>query len=326
MAGTRFTPELNLDGLSPDEAFAVLGNEIRLDIIRVLWHADAAHEYDDVTDTAKTISFSKLRHQVDLDDNGRFNYHLSQLTPHFVRHTDDGYRLSGAGKQIARTVIAVSGEDHVDFSTGLDQDCPLCSAPMTAAYEDQWIRISCTECDGLFGDKAPEGSVFFSSYPAAGLTDRTPDEALTTGFYRCMLDITYLMRDICRECAGSISTSVSVCDDHQTLEREPCPHCGTRFPVWADQQCDTCGFAKRLPVEPFVLTLSPVVGFLANEGIDVLAPGFTEILELLQSRVETTVTEEPFRLSVTVEGDTETLNVSLDDDLDIVGLDRERSA
>ena len=60
MAGTRFTPELNLDGLSPDEAFAVLGNEIRLDIIRVLWHADAAHEYDDVTDTVKTISFSKL--------------------------------------------------------------------------------------------------------------------------------------------------------------------------------------------------------------------------------------------------------------------------
>jgi len=79
-------------------------------------------------------------------------------------------------------------------------------------------------------------------------------------------------------------------------------------------------------VEPFVLTLSPVVGFLANEGIDVLAPGFTEILELLQSRVETTVTEEPFRVSVTIEGDTETLNVSLDDDLDIVGLDRERSA
>ena len=82
MAGTRFTPELNLDGLSPDEAFAVLGNEIRLDIIRVLWHADAAHEYDDVTDTVKTISFSKLRHQVDLDDNGRFNYtsHSSPLT------------------------------------------------------------------------------------------------------------------------------------------------------------------------------------------------------------------------------------------------------
>lgn len=323
MAGTRFTPAINLDGLSPDEAFAVLGNEIRLDIIRVLWRADAAHEYDDVSDAATTISFSELRRQVDIDDNGKFNYHLSQLSPHFVRKTDDGYRLSGAGKQIARTVIAVSGGDHVDFSTHLEADCPLCDAPMTAAYEDQWIRVSCTECDGVFGDKAPEGSVFFSSYPAAGLTDRSPDEALASGFYRCILDITYMMRDICRECAGSISTSVSVCEDHQPREREPCPHCGTRFPVWADQRCETCGFAKRLPIEPFVLTLSPVVGFLANEGIDVLAPTFTEILDLLQTRTETTVTEEPFRVSVTIDGERGRLSVSLDDDMNVVGLDRQ---
>ena len=325
MAGARYTPELNLNGLSPDEAFGLLGNEIRLDIIRVLWHADAEHEYDDVSDTAETISFSELRRQVDLVDNGQFNYHLSQLVPHFVRHTDDGYRLSGAGKQIARTVIAVSGGDDIDFSTPLKQDCPLCSAPMTAAYEDQWIRISCTECDGVFGDKAPEGSVFFSRYPAAGLTDRTPDEALTTGFYRCILDIAYMMRDVCRECAGSISTSVSVCDEHQPLEREPCPHCGTRFPVWTDQRCQTCGFAKRLPVEPFVLTLSPVVGFLATEGIDILTPTFPEIIELLQHRVETTVTEEPLRVSVTIEGEEQSLSVSLDDDMDVVGLDRNKS-
>ncbi len=323
MTGTRFTPELDLDGLSPDEVFATLGNEIRLDIIRVLWHADAAHEYDDVTDTAKTISFSELRRQVDLKDNGQFNYHLSQLTPHFVRDTDDGYRLSGAGKQIARTVFAVSGGEHVDFSTPLEQDCPLCSAPMTATYDDQWIRISCTECDGVFGDKAPEGSVFFSNYPTAGLTNRTPDEALETGFYRCMLDIASMMRDVCQECAGSISTSLSVCDTHQTRDGEPCSHCGTRFPVWAEQRCDTCGYAKRLPVEPFVLTLSPVVGFLANEGIDVLAPDFSEILEFLQTRVETTVTEDPFRVSVTIEGQDEALSVSLDGDMNLVDLDRE---
>jgi hypothetical protein len=325
MAEPRFTPEIDLDGLSPDEAFAVLGNEIRLDIIRVLWHADAAHEYDDVSDTAETIPFSELRRQVDIDDNGQFNYHLSQLAPHFVRQTDDGYRLSGAGKQIARTVIAVSGGEDVDFSAHLEQDCPLCNAPMRATYEDQWIRISCTECDGVFGDETPEGSIFLSSYPAAGLTDRTPDEALATGFYRCMLDITYMMRDVCRECTGSISASVSVCDDHRTLEREPCPHCGTRFPVWTEQRCDTCGFAKRLPVEPFVLTLSPVIGFLDDEGIDVLAPAFTEILDLLQDRVETTVTEEPFAVSVTIEGEAKTIGVSLDDEMNVVGFDRSRS-
>ena len=202
MAKTGLTPEIDLDGLTPNEAFAVLGNEIRLDIVRVLWNADATYEYDDVSDTAETISFSELRRRVDIDDNGKFNYHLSQLVPHFIRQTADGYRLSGVGKQIARTVIAVSGPENVEFSTNLEQDCPVCTAPLTAVYEDQWLRISCTGCNGLFGDKAPDGAIFFSNYPAAGLSERTLDEAFATGFYRCMLDITYMMRDVYRECAA----------------------------------------------------------------------------------------------------------------------------
>ncbi|ELZ12423.1 hypothetical protein C478_10116 [Natrinema thermotolerans DSM 11552] len=321
MAETRLTPAIDLDGISPDEAFTILGNEIRLDIIRVLWHADAAHEYDDVSDAAKTISFSELRRRVDVDDNGKFNYHLSQLAPHFVRQTNDGYRLSGAGKQIARTVIAVSGAEDLDFSPDLEQDCPLCGAPMTATYEDQWLRISCTECDGMFGDEAPRESVFFSNYPAAGLTDRTADEALTTGFYRCMLDIAYMMRDVCRECAGSISASVSVCETHQVREGKPCAHCGTRFPVWAEQRCGTCGFAKNLPIEPFVMSLTPVIGFLDDQGIDVLAPSFDEVIDLLQTRFETAVTEDPFRVLVTIEGEATTLTVSLDDDMNVVDID-----
>lgn len=325
MTQTRFTPDLELDGLSPDEAFAVLGNEIRLDIIRVLWHADAAHKYDDISDIAETISFSELRRRVDIDDNGQFNYHLSQLTPHFVRQTEDGYRLSGAGKQIARTVIAVSGMEDLNFSADLEQDCPLCEAPMNARYEDQWLRIGCTECDGMFGDETPDGSVFFSNYPSAGLKSRTPDEALATGFYRCMLDITYMMRNVCRECAGAISASVSVCEAHRIREGGRCSTCGTRFPVWAELRCDTCGFAKRLPVEPFVMGLTPVIGFLDDYGIDVLAPSFDEVIDLLQNDFETTVTEEPFRVTVTIEGDAKTLHVSLDDDMNVVDLDRQRS-
>jgi len=121
MVESRFTPEFDLNGLSPDEAFAVLGNEIRLDIIRVLWQADAAHEYDDVSDTVGTMAFSQLRRRVGIDDNGQFNYHLSRLSPHFIRQTDCGYRLSGAGKQIARTVIAVSGEESVELTRMDDQ-------------------------------------------------------------------------------------------------------------------------------------------------------------------------------------------------------------
>jgi len=322
MAGTGLPPEIDLDGLTPDEAFAALGNEIRLDIIRVLWNADAAHEYDDVSDTAETISYSELRQRVGVDDNGKFNYHLSHLVPHFIRQTADGYRLSGAGKQIARTVIAVSGPEYVEYSADFDHDCPVCSAPLRAEYEDQWLRISCTGCDGLFGDKAPDGAIFFTNYPAGGLMDRSPDEAFATGFYRCMLDITYMMRDVCRECAGSITASISVCEAHRPRGDDPCLACGTRFPVWAKLRCETCGFAKRLPVEAFFMGLTPVIGFLNDLGIDVLTPSFDVVVELLQKRFSTTVDADPLRVTAAIEGAHETLRVTLDDEMTVTDVDR----
>lgn len=326
MAESHITPHVELDELTPDEAFAVLGNDIRLDIVRVLWNADAVHQYDDVSDTARTVSFSELRRRVDIDDNGKFNYHLSQLVPHFVRHTEEGYRLSSAGKQIARTVIAVSGPETVDFSTDIDQDCPVCSEPLTAAYEDQWLRISCTGCSGIFGDMAPEGAIFFTNYPVGGLTDRTLGDAFETAFYRCMLDIAYMVRDVCRECAGSITSSITVCDTHETGEGGPCSTCGTQFPLWAEMRCGTCGFAKRLPVEAFVMGMTPVIGFLDELGIDILAPSFDDVVELLQNHVDTTVAADPLDMTVTIRGQAEMLSVSLDAELDVIDVNRHGSA
>jgi hypothetical protein len=137
-----------------------------------------------------------------------------------------------------------------------------------------------------------------------------------------MLDITYMMRDVCRECAGTISATVSVCDDHGTLEGELCSNCGTRFPVWSEQRCDTCGFAKRLPIEPFVMGLTPVIGFLNDQGIDALAPSFGAVVDLLWNRFETTVTRDPFRVTVTIEGEAEVLDVTLDEGVNVVSIDR----
>jgi len=322
MDQTRFTPDLDLDGLSPNEAFAILGNEIRLEVIQVLWRADAAHEYDDGSDIAETISYSELQKEVGIEDNGKFNYHLSRLAPHFVRRTNDGYRLSSAGKQIARTVVSVSGTDHLDFSAELETDCPLCGEQLAVSYEDQWLRIRCTECEGLFGDEAPTGTLFLTNYPAAGLNGRNPEQALATGLYRCALDITYMMYDICRECAGRVSASVTVCDTHNSRENQPCASCGTPFPVWADMRCDTCGFAKRLPIEMFVTGFTMITGIISNHEEDIHSVSFDEAVDLLQNSVESSVSTEPLRISITMKIEPTSFTITLDDDMNIIGFDQ----
>lgn len=322
MADTRLSPDLDLEGISPDEAFAVLGNEIRLDVMRVLWHSNAVYEYDDGSDAAETLPYSELRQRVGVEDNGKFNYHLSKLEPHFVRRTDDGYRLSGAGKAIARTVIAVSGADGAAFSADLGEDCPLCGGDVTVEYADQWLRVRCADCAGLFGDDAPAGTLFLTDLPAAGLSSREPEDALATGLYRCSLDITYALFGVCRECAGAVSGTVTVCERHDRVEGGPCSTCGTPFPVWAVTRCETCGFAKRLPVEMYAVGLIAVVGAFDIEAAGDMASSLSDTVDLLRRRVETSVAGDPLRLSVEVDLGTATFEVTLDEDMTVVGFDR----
>lgn len=318
--GLRLTLDLDLDRVAPEEAFAILGNETRLDIIQALWEADALHDYDDLDDSASTISFSELRRRVEIEDNGKFNYHLSKLTPHFVRRTDGGYRLSGAGKRIARTVIAISGERNPGISEEVATECPLCGAPVRASYEDQWLRFACTECDGMFGDVAPEGTILNSPFPRAGLDDRTPDETMEVELYRCMLDLSYMMQGVCRECAGPVTGSVSVCDHHGTGAGEPCETCGTPFVAWGELRCGTCRFAKRLPIGLCSMGLSPVIGFLYSHGVDVLTPSLDEIVEVLDTRVSTVVTEDPFRATTTIETGHDALTLTLDEEMTLIDV------
>lgn len=320
MAQTRLGPDLDLEALEPDEAFAILGDATRLDLVRVLWEADAFRAFDDGPEVAGTLSYTALQERVGVDDNGRLNYHLSKLTPHFVRSTEEGYRLSDAGKRIARTVVAVSGPAARELSADLDAACPLCGGRLEATYEDQWLRVRCADCAGLFGDDAPEGALFLSHFPAAGMADRPAADALETAIYRCQLDLLYLMSGTCRECAGPVTGSVAVCADHEP--GGDCPDCGRRFAVWADRRCATCGFAKRLPAAGFVLGLPPVVAFLAEQDVDAVAPTLAETFDLLYERVETAVDPEAGEVHVTVGGDEADLAVTLTDELDVRGVER----
>lgn len=321
MVNPSLSHGVDLDGIEPDEAFAILGNETRLDILRVLWRAGVP---DGGTRTA-TLSYSELLRRVELTDSGKFNYHLSQLTPHFVAKTDDGYRLTAGGKRVARTVVAVSDGEAAGFPCDLGVDCPFCGGRVTANYGDQRLVVRCNECGGKYGDDAPEGALSVMGFPAAGLTDRALEEVLERGLYRCMLDIAYLMHGVCRECAGSIATSVSVCDDHGEADGPLCGTCETPYEVWAEQRCERCGLSKRLPVELFVMGLAPVIGFLYDHDVDVFEPSYQEINACVNSLYTVSVAQDPFRIHVTIEVDEEELSLTLDDALTVVEVSRQQS-
>lgn len=311
-------PDLELNGLSTDEAFSMLGNETRLEIIKALWKSDAMYLYDDIDESDQSISYTKLKGLVEMQDNGNFNYHLSKLQPHFVTKTEEGYRLSGAGKKIARTVVAVSGTQS-DMRNELEISCPLCGGAVAASYNDSWLRFVCTECDGLFGDTAPEGTLLNENFPMAGVASRDVAASYRAKLYRCVLDMLYLMQGVCRECASPVDASVTVCEDHVST-KDPCSTCGHHSEAWAELRCQNCRFAKRLPVEFCTLGLLPTLSFLYQNGIDLFEPSLKQLIEMVETRFETTVTNDPLRIAVTIEGQDDNLTITFDETLDLIDL------
>jgi len=99
----------------PAEAFAVLGDETRLDILRTLADAD------------EPLAFSSLRERAGVRDSGRFSYHLRTLCEYFVRETPEGYELGHAGTRVLDASGARSDGGADPDSDSLESDeCPVC--------------------------------------------------------------------------------------------------------------------------------------------------------------------------------------------------------
>lgn len=127
--------------LSPDDAFSVLGNETRMEILHALGEAD------------EPVSFSELRDRLGRPDSGQFNYHLDQLVGHFIRKTDEGYGLLQAGRRVIEAVLSGAVTEIPDKeSTRIDKSCYLCGGPTEVTYDataPRPVRVSCTECAGV---------------------------------------------------------------------------------------------------------------------------------------------------------------------------------
>lgn len=78
---------------STSDLFGTLSNQIRLEMLTVLY------------DCSAPISYTALRDEMSIDDKGRFNYHLRQLGP-LVRSQDGQYTLTADGEALLEAVFA----------------------------------------------------------------------------------------------------------------------------------------------------------------------------------------------------------------------------
>lgn len=302
--------------LSPDDAFGMLQNEVRLSILRVLWDADDS-----------PISYAELERRTPVDTEN-FYYHLEQLVGHFVRRTDDGYELRYAGEVVVRAIVAgVITEDVSLPPREIDSRCPYCESAIEIQYVDELLTARCTGCGGVVrGDEFPPGTILSYYFPPSGLFGRSPEQVLEAAHVLYDAKVTPMLNGVCPECAATVDHSLHYCESHKPRADGVCDDCRSRFAVWTVHTCEHCGYTRQFVPWFKLLTEPAVISFYHEESdFDRRIP-FSKLTwenaPYVRSISQSVVSTDPLRIRVRLPIEDAVLRVTMDEDLEIVDIER----
>lgn len=282
-------------GLSPAEAFALLGHEHRVDILHALLSASRE-------DAEYPASFATLFERTEIGVSSQFSYHLDALTGQFVRRTDEGYELRYAGWEVATSILAGTYTRRAAFEpTAVDGECPLCGgAALEAAYDEEWLTVGCGACDSRHA-RYP--------LPPGALHSRSLDGVLAM-FDRYVRSHASLATDgVCSGCTGVMDVRTD-------------PDGGLRGGRVAVCACRRCGNRLYPPLGLFVRDHDTVSGFLSGRTVTAsddrpAERPFWELEWCVADDCVDVVGTDPWRCRLEITHGTETLVVLLDDELTV---------
>lgn len=312
----KSTDPPNDPGLSPDEAFGLLGNEVRMSILRHLGQADGP------------MSFSELRAAVGVDDPGRFNYHLDQLVDHFIRRSEDGYALRRPGRRMVEAVLSGAVTEAPDLErTELDWPCIYCGTiPVEIEYREEQLGVYCPECPGSYGNPAmgddalpaQRRRLFYNHLPPAGLRGRSPEELVITSMHWSGIEITKLSVGVCPRCSAPVRRDYEACEAHDAGEGI-CPACDRRLGILLEHTCTNCPFEARTILGMGFAANMRFHDFLRDHGYNPIAAVSSRVHEMIFTYDEEIRSIDPLDVDVTFSLEGDELTFHVDEDLDTLG-------
>ncbi len=307
-------------GLSPEYAFALLGNDVRMSIVHELAKAGAP------------IGFNDLWKRVGIRDSGRFNYHLGELEGHFVRKTSDGYVLLEAGRNVVQAVYSgVLTEYPGRRREQIDQPCPLCEEPIEVEVTHRGLARFCKACSGAFGSRVVKGKRTraergFSGtlpLPPAAFEGRSLAEAYRTGQILLNLRMMHRAHDICHHCASPLEHEIEICEDHDMEPGGICGSCGVQsgpYQISVRSRCVNCTLRMGGDLGFMLYGRSSWMAYLLEQGINPVTATAAERPSWSHEVLET----EPFEGAFRWHGSDDTLKIIIDHELEVVDVTRDR--
>lgn len=221
---------------SLEELFKPLGNEVRMDILLTLARA------------SEPVSFTTLQEEVGIEDSGNFNYHIDQLTGHYIGSTDRGYELRYPGRAVIQTVRegGIVGNPEIP-PRQIDLACPFCGANQEFSYADETLELRCSNCSGTISEPYDAGTLMSYEFPAAGLRGRTERDVAEAAHRLYDTEVTAMIGGVCPRCSGTVESEFELCDNHETGDDDICRACRTRYLSWVVYTCSNCSHTRRFP-------------------------------------------------------------------------------
>lgn len=309
--------------LSPDDAFAVLGNEVRIQILRILGEAD------------RPLSYEEIQELVDITDSGHLNYHLSKLTGHFLREVDGRYSLYPAGDRILEAVLAGAIDEPIVIEpTKLDRQCPFCETFVDAAFANDRLYFLCDGCDGRYTlnegqdlpfDRSDYGWLGQLPLPSAGVHDRSIDEVWRVVWTYGHLEVLATAQEICPRCTGGLEYETVVCESHEGTDGI-CEACGRRFGVVTQAACTNCNYMFAGELVILLMDELELLSFLIDHGVNPIKPDGDSPPKLIPPFAdfeEEVHSLDPLEVEFTFRLDDEELSMRVNEDFEILESKRQ---
>lgn len=278
------------DETQPADAFALVGNETRAEILRVLGE-----------DPWSGLSFSELRSRVDPEmDSGQFNYHLQQLVGQFVRQTEDGYEMRPAGATLYRTIRAGTFNRRASvepFAAGFD--CYFCGSAVEASYDDGMFGLTCSGCGHVYSR---------TMAPPSAVEGVGQDELLARIDQYNRHHMLAFARGVCPICVNGVDREFISGEEAWTEGAE-------RFDLLVHNSCDHCGNQHYMTVGLALLYRPPLVCFFHERGLDVASVPHWELPFVMTDHDVTVRSRGPWEVALETTRDGDRLELVVDEDL-----------
>jgi hypothetical protein len=289
------------DAGDPSDAFRLVGNEVRAEILRTMGDARLEQRYSPV------VSFSDLRSRVDTDiRSSRFNYHLQQLVGRYLEREADGYRMRAEGRELYQTLRAGVFETREDVpAVNAGFECYYCSTGVEAALESGAVRIACPGCEYVYAlAGAPPGAVRDGGIALDRIEQQYHHRHLS------------FARGVCVTCGNEPDTELVPVGDLPFDDPE-------RQALYVYRSCGNCGDQRHLTLGTALLDDPELRAFCLDHGVDVLSTPLWELEFAATDRGVTVRSTNPWLVSLTVTDGDDTLELVVDGELTV--RDRNRS-